>query len=253
MMELEGKVALVTGAARGQGRAIARRLAASGARIIAGDVLATELAGLQAELGDRVVTASLDVRDRQSWDTLIDQGISAFDHLDILVNNAGVLHTAPLEEETPEGFADLWRVNCLGPFHGIQAVIPHLKRAGGGAIVNTLSTAALTVWTLHGAYVASKWAHRGLTKVAALELAPYGIRVNAVAPGPIATPMVLGDDEPGARERLSRTPLGRIGEPEDIAEAVLFLVSDAAAFVTGAELTVDGGQTLGTVVPRSPA
>jgi 3alpha(or 20beta)-hydroxysteroid dehydrogenase len=145
----------------------------------------------------------------------------------------------------------VWRVNCLGAFHGIQAVVPHLRRAGGGAIVNTLSTAAFSAWTLHAAYASSKWACRGLTKVAALELATYGIRVNAVVPGPIATPMVLPDDDPSARGRLARTPMGRIGEPEDIADAVLYLVSDGASFVTGAELTVDGGQTVGTVL-RSP-
>jgi len=248
MTALDGKVALVTGAARGQGRAIARALAEAGARIIAGDLLTAELGDLQNELEDVVVTGQLDVRDRGSWDALIKRGVEAFGRIDILVNNAGILRTVLLEEETAEGFEDVWRVNCLGPFHGIQAVLPHLRQAGGGVIVNTLSTAAFTVWTRHGSYAASKWAHRGLTKVAALELAPYGIRVNAVAPGPIATPMVLPVDDPTTRERLSRTPIGRIGEPEDVAAAVLFLVSDAAAFMTGAEVTVDGGQTSGTVL-----
>jgi NAD(P)-dependent dehydrogenase (short-subunit alcohol dehydrogenase family) len=243
----------VSGAARGQGRAIARRLAAAGARIVAGDVLAAEVASLRDELGDAVVTGSLDVRERAQWDELIGQAVDAFGRLDILVNNAGVLRVRPLEEETPEAFEDVWRVNCLGALHGIQAVVPHLRSAGGGAIVNTLSTAAFTVWTLHGSYSASKWALRGLTKVAALELAPERIRVNAVVPGPIATPMVLRDDDPAARERLSRTPVGRIGEPEDIADAVLFLASEEASFITGAELTVDGGQTAGTVLVRPPA
>jgi NAD(P)-dependent dehydrogenase (short-subunit alcohol dehydrogenase family) len=125
-----------------------------------------------------------------------------------------------------------------------------MRRAGGGVIVNTLSTAAISAFALHSSYVSSKWAHRGLTKVAALELAQYGIRVNAVVPGPIATPMVLRDDDPGAYERLSRTPLGRIGDPEDVAAAVMYLVSDQASFVTGAELTLDGGQTVGTAVSR---
>ena len=251
MTELGGKVAIVTGAARGQGRAIAARLAGAGARIVAGDVLVDELASLGHELGDAVVTGMLDVRERPSWEALVSRAVTTFGRVDILVNNAGVLRTVPLDEETPEAFEDVWRVNCLGSFHGIQAVVPHLRNAGGGAIVNTLSTAAMSAWTLHAAYVASKWANRGLTKVAALELAPYGIRVNAIAPGPIATPMVLPDDDPGARERLSRTPLGRIGEPGDIADAVLFLVSEASSFMTGAELVVDGGQTIGTVLPRT--
>jgi NAD(P)-dependent dehydrogenase (short-subunit alcohol dehydrogenase family) len=118
-------------------------------------------------------------------------------------------------------------------------------------VVNTLSTAAFTAWSHHGAYVSAKFALRGLTKVAALELAADGIRVNAVVPGPIATPMVLRDDDPGARERLgSSTPLGRVGEAEDVAEAVCYLVSDRASFVTGAEITVDGGQTAGTLFRR---
>jgi 3alpha(or 20beta)-hydroxysteroid dehydrogenase len=248
MTRLDGKVAIVTGAARGQGRAISRRLAEAGARIIAGDVLTAELASLTDELGEGVVTGHLDVRDRGSWDALIERGLDTFGRIDILVNNAGILRTVPLEDETAEAFEDVWRVNCLGPFHGIQAVVPHLRRAGGGAIVNTLSTAAVTVWTRHGSYAASKWAHRGLTKVAALELAPYAIRVNAVLPGPIDTPMVLPVDDPATRQRLSRTPLGRIGEPDDIAAAVLFLVSDEASFMTGAEVAVDGGQTTDTVL-----
>ncbi len=254
MSEFDGKVAFVSGAARGQGRVIARRLAAAGARIVAGDVRTEELASLTDELGHAVVTGQLDVREPSSWDDIVTRGLDAFGRLDILINNAGVLRTAPLDEESPEFFEDVWRVNCFGPFLGIKAVVPHLRQVGGGAIVNTLSTAALTVWTLHASYVASKWAVRGLTKVAALELAPYRIRVNAVVPGAIATPMILRDDDREARERLSRTPLGRIGEPEDVAEAVLFLVSDAASFVTGAELTIDGGQTIGTVLPspRTP-
>jgi 3alpha(or 20beta)-hydroxysteroid dehydrogenase len=251
MTDLDGKVAVVSGAARGQGRAIARRLAGAGAHVIAGDVLVDDLGTLVDELGDAVMVDALDVRLRASWDAIVDRGVATFGRLDILVNNAGVLRQVPLVDETAEGFEDVWRVNCLGPFHGIQAVLPHLRRAGGGAIVNTLSTAALSAWSSHGAYVSSKWGHRGLTKVAALELAPYGIRVNAVAPGPIATPMVLRDDDPGARARLSRTPIGRVGEPEDVAEAVAWLVSDAAGFVTGAELVVDGGQSAGTVL-RAP-
>lgn len=249
MNELDGKVALVSGAARGQGRAIALRLARAGARIVAGDVRVGELDVLRRELGEAVVMGALDVRDRSSWDDLVGRGVGAFGRLDILVNNAGILRSASLEEETAHDFEEVWRVNCLGSFHGIQAVVPHLRRAGGGAIVNTLSTAAVSAFARHGSYVASKWAHRGLTKVAALELARDAIRVNAVVPGPIATPMILRDDDPGARERLSATPLGRIGEPRDVAEAVLYLVSDAASFVTGAELVLDGGQTVGTAVP----
>jgi NAD(P)-dependent dehydrogenase (short-subunit alcohol dehydrogenase family) len=250
MTELTGKVAMVTGAARGQGRAIARRLAAAGARVIAGDLLVDDLASLGPELGERGVTGELDIRERDSWDSLLDRGLSAFGRLDVLANNAGILRVVPLVDETPEAFENIWRVNCLGTFHGIQAVVPHMRAVGGGSIINTLSTAAVWGYDGHGAYSSSKWANRGLTKAAALELAQFGIRVNAVLPGPIDTPMVLPDNDPVVRERLSNTLLGRIGEPEDIAEAVLYLASDASSFVTGAELVVDGGQTLGKILPK---
>jgi len=249
MTDLTGRVAIVTGAARGQGRAIALRLAAAGAAVIAGDVLTDDLATLAGELGDSVLTGELDIRDRSSWDALIERGVGTFGRLDILANNAGVLRVVPLVEETAEAFENIWRVNCLGAFHGIQAVVPHMRAAGGGSIVNTASTAAKWSYNGHGAYASSKWANLGLTKAAAFELAQYRIRVNAVLPGPIDTPMVLPDNDPVARERLSNTLLGRIGTPEDIAEAVLYLASDASSFVTGTELVVDGGQTIGKVLP----
>jgi 3alpha(or 20beta)-hydroxysteroid dehydrogenase len=248
--ELEGRVALVSGAARGQGLAIVRRLAAAGARIIGGDVLTDELAAVGDELGQAVVVGHLDVREPASWAALLEDGIGEFGRLDILVNNAGRLRRVPLDEETPEGFEDIWRVNCLGAFNGMQAAVPHIRKAGGGAIVNTLSTAALGAWSFHGAYVSSKFALRGLTKTAALEYAAERIRVNAVLPGPIATPMVLTSEDPQARRRLSATPLARMGEPEEVAELVCYLVSDRASFVTGAEVTIDGGSTAGTLLPR---
>ena len=245
--ELAGRVALVSGAARGQGRAIARRLHAAGAAVIAGDVLDDEMADLARELGERGVAGRLDVRARGSWSDLVERGVARFGRLDILVNNAGVLRRMPLDAESEEGFEDVWRVNCLGPFLGIKSALPHLRGSGVGAIVNTSSTAGLTAWSLHGAYVSSKWAVLGLTRVAALELASDGIRVNAIIPGPIDTPMIVSEGDPGARDRFARLPLGRMGTVEDIAEAVLFLVSDRSAFITGSQITVDGGQLAGTV------
>ena len=244
---LAGRVALVTGAARGQGRAIAHRLVRAGAAVIAGDVL-SEVDALADELPGRALAARLDVTDASSWRRLIEQGVERFGGLDILVNNAGVLRRVELANETGEEFERIWRVNCLGAFFGMQAARPHLRASGHGTVVNTLSTAALTAWTMHGAYASSKWALRGLTRVAALELAADGIRVNAVVPGPVLTPMVIRDDDPDAATRLARTPLGRAGLPGDIAEVVLFLVSDASSFLTGAEVVVDGGQTVGTIL-----
>jgi 3alpha(or 20beta)-hydroxysteroid dehydrogenase len=194
-----------------------------------------------------VLIASLDVRDEKSWSRIVAQGVSTFGRIDILVNNAGVLRRSSLLEETAEAFEDVWRTNCLGPFLGMRAVIPSMRDVGGGSIVNTSSTAGISAWPDHAAYGSSKWAVRGLTRVAALELARYRIRVNALLPGPIATPMVVDPSDPGATERLSQTPLGRIGQPADIADAVLFLVSAHSAFITGTELVVDGGQTAGAV------
>jgi 3alpha(or 20beta)-hydroxysteroid dehydrogenase len=247
---LDGRVVLVTGAARGQGRAIAERAVRAGAYVIAGDVLPS-VADLALEMDDSVFAARLDVTDAHSWQRLVADGLDRFGRLDALVNNAGVLRRSPIEEESAAEFERTWRVNCLGAFLGIQATLTHLRVSPSAVVLNTLSTAALTGWTSHGAYGSSKWALRGLTKVAALELAPYGIRVNAIVPGPVLTPMVVQDGDPLATVRLSHTPLGRAGLPSDIADLAMFLLSDHSGFITGAEIVIDGGQVAGTISSTS--
>jgi 3alpha(or 20beta)-hydroxysteroid dehydrogenase len=161
--------------------------------------------------------------------------------LTALVNNAGVLHRASIGDESAEGFEKAWRVNCLGAFLGIRAALEQLSAAEGAAIVNTCSTGAIRPFPNHIAYGSSKWALRGLTQAVAAELAPVGIRVNAVFPGPIATPMLDAETQ----ARLAATSVsGRIGQPFEVADAVAFLVSEKASFITGSELVVDGGQCL---------
>ncbi|OBA85555.1 oxidoreductase [Mycobacteriaceae bacterium 1482268.1] len=235
------RVALVTGAARGQGAAIVRRLHADGYRVAACDVRMDELIASIDGLGDRVIGLPLDVTSDEQWAAAVNQAVQTFGSLSTLINNAGVLHRTSLEDETPVGFEGSWRFNCFGPFLGIRAALPHLRAADGAAVVNTCSTGAIRPFPNHAAYSSSKWALRGLTQAAAAELAPSGIRVNAVFPGPIATPML----DPQTQIRLAQhAPFGRIGEPREVADAIAFLVSEQASFITGSELVVDGGQIL---------
>ena len=236
------RVALVTGAAGGQGWAIAKRLRAVGYSVAACDRRADELAAAVDELSDDgVIGIELDVTSQAQWEAAVHTVVDRFGSLTALVNSAGVLHRASITDETAEGFENAWRVNCLGAFLGIQATLEQLRAVKRAAIVNICSTGAIRPFPRHCAYGSSKWALRGLTQNAAAELAPFGIRVNAVFPGPIATPML--DDATQLRLAAS-SAFGRIGQPGEIADAVAFLVSDEASFITGSELVVDGGQCL---------
>ena len=242
------RVALVSGAARGQGLAIVRRLRRDGVSVLAGDVLADELQKAVADLGDQggagdgeVRAVPLDVTSEDSWAAAVELADRELGGLAVLVNNAGILGRAPLVREDPREFERLWRVNCLGLLLGMQAAVPLLARADQPAVVNNLSNVAVRAFARHASYTSSKWAARGLTQAAAVELAELGIRVNAVLPGPVDTPM----HDARTIERLQgATLLGRIGTPDDIAEVVAFLASPAAGFMTGAEVIVDGGQSL---------
>ncbi len=238
----DDRVALVTGAARGQGAAITARLLQDGFQVAACDLLADDLRSTVDALGDdRAMAVELDVTSAGQWEIAVAAVVERFGALTTLVNNAGVLHRASLADETPTGFEGSWRVNCLGPFLGIQAALPHLRDADGAAIVNTCSTGAIRPFPNHSAYGSSKWALRGLTQVAAVELAPSGIRVNSVFPGPVETPML---DATTQTRLAAHALMGRIGTPMEIADAVAFLVSEHATFITGSELIVDGGQSL---------
>jgi NAD(P)-dependent dehydrogenase (short-subunit alcohol dehydrogenase family) len=236
------RVALVTGAARGQGWAITQRLRAEGYSVAACDVNAAELRDAVDVLGDdAVIGIPLDVTLEWEWQQAVATTVEVFGSLTTLVNNAGLLHRASIADESVDGFERAWRVNCLGAFIGIQAVLSQLYAADGATIVNTCSTGAIRPFPNHTAYGSAKWALRGLTQATAAELAPAGIRVNAVFPGPIATPMLDADTQ----TRLAKTSaFGRIGEPSEVADAVAFLVSEKASFITGSELVIDGGQCL---------
>lgn len=237
---LAGKVALITGAARGQGAAHGRVLAAAGARVVLGDILDDEGRQLAAEIGDAALYVRLDVTSTSDWATAVSVATEQFGHLDILVNNAGVGFSATAEDTTPADWNRVLDINLTGPWSGIQAALPALKKAGGGSIINISSVDGLMgMPTLH-AYVASKFALRGISKSLAAELGQYRIRVNSVHPGYVDTPMVR---DMGMLPEHMFIPLQRGARPEEISYLVLFLASDESAFVTGAEYVIDGGQT----------
>ena len=247
--DLDGKVALVTGSARGQGLAAARVLVGSGAQVMLTDVLDEPGEAAATELGEAARYSHLDVSDAGCWQEVVEATVAEFGRLDVLVNNAGIWRIASLERESPEDFERLLQINLFGTFHGMRAVIASMRTAGGGSIVNVSSTAALEGATGHTAYGASKWAIRGMTKTAALELAVDGIRVNAVLPGAIDTAM-LGDVDAIKASLATKIPLGRLGQAGEVAAMVAFLASDAASYITGQEFVVDGGLSSGAVVPQ---
>jgi len=243
---LAGKVAVVTGAARGQGEAEARLFAAEGAEVVLTDVLEDRVAEVAADIGDAARWVRHDVSSEADWTGVVDRTLADFGRLDVLVNNAGIHHIRPLEDETLEAFERMVAVNLRGTFLGIKAAIAPMRAAGGGSIVNISSLAGLQGFYGHGVYGATKFGVTGLTKVAAIELGPSGIRVNSVHPGPIDTDMLpLRDGDVAGRFRDH--PLGRVGSASEVAELVLFLASDASSYVTGAQMTVDGGLGAGRV------
>ena len=245
---LEGKVALISGAARGIGEADARLFVAEGAKVVIGDVLDADGAKVAAELGKAASYVSLDVTNLQSWAAAVEHTLGLHGKLDVLVNNAGILRFNSIEGTSLEDYEAVIRVNQIGTFLGMKAALPALRAAGGGSIVNISSTAGLEAMPGLISYCASKFAVRGMTKVAALEFGVDNIRVNSVHPGGTNTALVtaVGSDAPSDTDFQPPQPIKRIAAPSEIAEMVLWLASDASSFCTGAEFVVDGGLTAGS-------
>ncbi|MBO2457733.1 glucose 1-dehydrogenase [Actinomadura violacea] len=236
MGRVDGKIALISGGARGIGAASARALVAEGAKVVLGDLLDEEGKAVADELGDAARYVHLDVTSADDWTAAVETAVTEFGGLNVLFNNAGIANGAAINRFSLEKWQKIIDVNLTGPFLGICAATDALVAAGGASIINTSSIEGLrgTAWA-HG-YVASKWGLRGLTKSVAMELAPHGVRVNSLHPGLIRTPLTEGipDD-------MIPVPLGRPGVPEDVASFVVFLASDESSYATGSEFVIDGG------------
>jgi 3alpha(or 20beta)-hydroxysteroid dehydrogenase len=247
---LDGKVALISGGARGQGAAEARAFVAEGARIVIGDVLDDEGTLLAKELGDAACFMHLDVASEADWAAAVQGAVDAFGSLNVLVNNAGIMRLGPLDSQPTDDYRAVIEVNQFGCYFGMRAAIPALRAAGGGSIINTSSINGFIGLAGTTAYGASKFAVRGMTRTAALELGHDNIRVNAVCPGTIETAMVSSPefDDVDKDAYFADQPVPRIGRPEEVAHMMVFLASDESSFCTGAEFVVDGGALAGHVI-----
>ena len=254
MARLDGKVAIISGGARGMGAATSRLFVEAGARVVIGDLLEAEGAALVKDLGNAARFIRLDVTCPQSWADAVAHAEEAFGPVDVLVNNAGILMFKSLLQTTPEDYRRVIEVNLVGEFLGIQAVAPGMIDRGRGAIVNISSVDGMKGANGLAAYASSKWGVRGLTKVAAMELGHLGVRVNSDHPGGVDT--IMTNYEAVAREKVSERfrniPLQRVGAPEEIARATLFLASDDASYIAGSEIVVDGGMITGQYYPLFP-
>ena len=248
-MRLENKVALISGGARGMGAVEAKLFAQEGAKVVIADVLEDEGKQTEAEIneaGGQCLFVKLDVTSEKDWRQAVAATVTRFGKLDILVNNAGIFPLGNVEDTTSEVWDQVLAINAKGVFLGTKYAIPEMRRAGGGSIINISSVAGLIGSARAAAYGASKGAVRIFTKSTAVQYAKEGIRANSVHPGIIDTPMtvptILTDDS-SRQAQKDRTPLGRLGQPEDVAHGVLFLASDESSFMTGSELVIDGGLT----------
>lgn len=255
MSRFAGKTVLVTGGSRGQGASHARGFAAEGANVVLVDIRVEEGRAVAAGL-ENAFFLELDVRDASGWQRVVDETEARFGPISVLVNNAGIIHRARTIADTdPEEWDAVIDTNLKGPFLAIRAVGPSLTRAGGGAIVNIASNQGHVGTAMFSPYVCSKWAVRGLTMTAAMELARHGIRVNSISPGVVRTPLITEPVAPGEKpaiENVNLEPFAvpRTAEPGEITRLVLFLASDDAAFITGADYLIDGGMLLGPVLSQ---
>ena len=250
MGRLDGKVALITGGARGMGKSHVRHFVAEGAQVVFGDVLDDKGAAVAAKLGEQSCRyIHHDVTSEEQWAAAVRAAVDTFGRLDVLVNNAGVLQRAPIADMPLAGFRRILEVNAVGCWLGMKAVIEPMKAAGGGSIVNISSVEGLTGAAGLSAYSASKFAVRGMTKAAAGELGQFGIRVNSVHPGGVITSMTLSQAVAAGQEDadafLKAMPLARFAEPAEISRLVVFLASDESSYSTGSEFVADGGLLAG--------
>jgi 3alpha(or 20beta)-hydroxysteroid dehydrogenase len=243
MSRLDGKVVLVTGGARGIGAAIARAAAAEGGNVMIGDVLDRDGDALATALGPSATYVHLDVTNPGHWEAAIASAVNAYGALHVLVNNAGIANYGPIGQYSRSDWDRIIAINLTGVFNGITAAIPALKATGGGSIVNMSSLAGLRGEVGMPGYVATKFAVRGLTKAAALDLARYGIRVNSIHPGIVRTPL----SSEGPPVSMSHVAMDRVGEATEIANLTVFLASDESSFSTGAEFIADGGEFAGLI------
>ena len=251
MKRLEGKVAIITGAASGQGAEEVRVFASEGAKIIATDIqieLLNQLVqDINKQYGDVAIALKHNVADEQQWISVIEAGVEKFGKIDVLVNNAGVSGKVhELQDITLDEWNFVMNINATSNFLGMKYVVPEMKKVGGGSIVNISSLAGINGYGMLTPYGASKGATRTLSKGAANQLGPDNIRVNSVHPGFIDTPMIAQytNNEEAYKYLVSQIPLRTLGKPEDVAKSVLFLASDESRFITGAELVIDGGQSI---------
>ena len=260
-MRLEGKVAIVTGAARGTGEATARRFAEEGAKVVLGDILDGRGAAVASDIGSAALYQHLDVTQEADWARVVESARERFGGLDVLVNNAAVLEVRSIAETSVARFRTLMEVNQLGPFLGTRSAIEPMKARGGGSIINVSSIDGLEGSNGVAAYTSTKWGLRGFSKAASQELGAHCIRVNTVCPNPGSQEMT----QPFLQEAVARLkeraeplrdrpvhPFGRRGKISDVVHAIVFLASDESSFVAGADLPVDGGWTAGKVEPGAP-